>query len=781
MSEQLNVVGKPVKRKDGFEKVTGRAKYCNDVQLQGMLHGKILRCPYAQADIVSIDTSAAKALPGVELIITHEDFPQIFYKDLHSVGAEVACVVATDEETAKEALRLIKVKYDVKPFVVDPVKAMDPNCPRVFPDRPNLNDFPEHYYFSDKNGKGLYTRREHADFTGFGDVERGFREADVIVEDEGYRYNLAHTPFMSTCGCVASFESGKLTVYLPSQWKHGNKTGPHLDLGVPLNKINVVAPYTGGSFGGRLDSGICGIMPRRTEKGHINGQPTYSLIAAAAAMTLGKPVGVFFSKEEDFCYHWCRGSYDSKVAMGFKKDGTLTTMHVEIWRNLTNGGTYATQKFDGASTGLMLYSHNCEHMRYIKKYVFTNGPASYGWQGFGNPPVFLLVESVMDKAAEVLNMDPVDLRRKNHVRQGDNVLDCCYPFSSKGHYLSSCGISEVLDAGVEKTDWRSRKQPADKTGTIRHGLGMALSGEQTGGMSLWTSAIVRIFLDGTALLVCGADEMGQGQHTTQSQIVAEVLGIPYESVSISNSDTDSTPYCDYMMCSSGTLKVGYAIYNAAQEAKRKLLEIAAPILGVTPEDLDTKNGFVYIKTDPERGITWSQAIGSQGYVSKAEEILGYGDHRTSAGPKPLEQGATFVSLDVDTETGQLMNIKVTHSQYVGRALNPKVVEGVFLGAHHGVEAMMGAECVLDNTTGRLLNDNWIDYPVATILDSEVDPVIVEIPPGDPTHPYGAIGIGMGSQNGLGAAFSNAIYNAIGVRLKEVPFTPEKILRALGKI
>lgn len=800
MKNELRVVGKNVRNVNSFKKITGRAVYNNDVRLKGMLHAKVLRSRYANAEIVDIDVSDAEKFPGVALVMSYKSAPDIFGRSIYYVGAEVALVVAETLEIAEEALGLIAVEYKENAFVIDPEAARKKGSARAFPSilpgavtdeeraseasqsgLDNVNRWAEHKYFSERNEKGHLTKREVGEYEGFGDVEKGFAEADVIVEDSGYQFGLAHTPFMGNDCCVADFTEDKLTLYTDSQWHHGYKSLAALALNLPQSKVNLVAPVTAGSFGGRLGSGVApsAIVPFRT--GH--GWASYSTLAGAASIRLGRPVRLEYSKQEDFLYHWGRGMFDSKVKIGFKSDGTLSTMDVQSWRNATTGAVTASHgpmHFDATATGNMLYSRNCEHNRYEKNFVYTNAPGCNGWQGFGNPEIFFAVESVMDIAADKLGMDPIDLRKKNHIRPGDNVLDLAYTFGDQGHYLAAGDISKCLDLGAEKIGWDKRKPSTEKTGRIRNGLGVSLTGQQTGGADFNSSTIVRLESMGSAHLICAYADLGQGGPTTQLQMVAEVLGLPFEAISHTSDSTDNTPFASYQACSSGTLKQGFATYNAALEARRQLFELAAPILAEPADNLETLDGNIYVRSAPERKISWLEAFMTKGQFGLLEDIVGYHNHKTLSGPMAMEKGATFASVDVDIETGQLMNINIVHAQDVGKALYPKAVEGVFLSIHHGVEASIGAEMILDPQTGKQLNNNWIDYPVATIQDSDVDPIIVETA-GDVTHPYGATGIGQCNQSGIAPAIGNAIYNAIGVRLKEVPFSPARILRALEKV
>ncbi|BFM15708.1 xanthine dehydrogenase family protein molybdopterin-binding subunit [Maricurvus nonylphenolicus] len=799
--QDTQTVGTNVRNVNIFKKVTGKATYNNDVQLKGMLHAKVLRSPHANAEIIAIDASAAEALPGVELVMTYQAFPHIFPQRLFYVGAEVAVVVARTEEIAQQAVKLIEVDYEVLPFVMDPREAKKEGSPQaitkipkgnllkpgfIFEETPeslpNVNTWKEHKVFSEKNEKGLFTKREEGGYDGFGDVEKGFAEADVIVEESDFGFGLVHAPFMGNDCAVADYSEDKLTVYIDAQWLHGAKMQLALHFGIPESKINVVSPVTAGSFGGRLGSGA--FKSNFMEQKAACGVATYTVLAVTASMTLGKPVRLEHTKQEDFLYHWGRGSFDTKVKLGFKKDGTLTTVELNSWRDITTGGMlipHGPLLFDSTATGTMLYSRNCEHSKHVKKYVHTNGPGTQGWQGWGNPEIFIAVESTMDIAAEKLGIDPIELRKKNHMRPGDNLLDLTYEFCEEGHYLSGGDISKCLDEGAAKVDWQNRKPHTEKSGRIRSGVGVSLSAQQTGGEGLRSSTIIKIQAMGTALVSCAYADLGQGGSTAQTQIAAEVLGLDISRVSHVSHDTDSTPYTSYQACSSGTIKQGYATYHAALDARNQLFEKAAPMLSAKPEDLETKGGLVYVKGKPEQALPWVAVFLSMGSMGPLYDMIGYHAHTTTGGPNAAETGATFATLDVDTETGQLSNIKIVHAQDVGKALYPKAVEGCFLTIHHGVEASgHGAEMIRDPQTGKQVNNNWVDYPVATILDSEVEPVIVETP-GDVTHPYGASGVGQANQSGIAPAIANAVYNAIGVRIREVPITPDKVLKALGKI
>ncbi len=782
MPDQLSVIGKKVRQKDGGSRVTGEARFYSDISLPNMLYAKMLRSPHPQADIVNLDTSRAEALTGVELVMTHLNFPKAFRKDVHYAGEHVAAVIAVDEETAEEALDLIEVEYDPKPFVLRMEDAMKPDAPQVFPGQPNCHDWELHYFLSDKDSEsGLWTKKKPHDFHGFGDVETGLKEAELVVDVKGLRYAYCKSPAMNPRGCLMSYRNNKLTVYTHSQGMHHEKTVLAEVLGVPVQQVNYVSAFTGSSFGGKI-----------AEAGDFNHPSHYLLIAGFATLTLKKPVRCAYTREEEMLCAWSRGSL-SNVKLGLTKDGILHTVDFENWMELGTGGDKWPVKNSLLATGTTLYSRNCKHMRGKIRYVHTNRFLSSGWQGYGAPEGHFAMEVAMDIAAEKLDMDPIELRKKNHMRKND--IDSGYdPLTYKACFISGSGISECLDAGAERVQWKDQwKHPSQKTGRVRSGMGVAIfcMGAGRPGPGNSSSAMVKVFPDGTANLVCALADLGQGQHTVQCQIAAEVLGIPYEKVGIVCHDTDSTPWATIVANSCGTWVQGWATYEAAMDARKKVLDLAGSTLGTDSDDLDISEGMIFMKSKPEKRIPFKDAFGNYGIYGGTHEIIGYyyndnphlrcfKDGKPDQPYIPKEKGAQFVSLDVDTETGIISNVRVVVSQNVGLALNPKIVEGQLLNVRHGTEnAVLGSDCIVDKKSGRLLNGNWIEYRHNSILDCDVEPIVIE-KPGDLSHPFGATACGEGAACPTLAAFSNAIYNAIGVRMKETPFTADKILSAMAE-
>ncbi len=782
MSKVFSAIGQRVRQKDGLARVTGEAKFYADVILPGMLTVRTLRSPYPQARILSIDASAAEALPGVELVMTHLNFPKAFRPDVHYVGEHVASVVAEDASVAEEALDLIKVEYQELPSVLSLEEAIAPGAPEVFEGEPNVHDWAYHYYLSERDPETrLFQKKTPNSFTGFGDVEKGFAEADVIVEQKGYKYAFCKSPAMEPRGCTADFSGGRLNLYTHSQSLHGEKTDLATALGLPSSSINYIAPFTGASFGGK-----------NADVNNPNIASHYQLIASLASIALKRPVHCGYSREEEMLCAWSRGSL-TDIKLGFKKDGTLTTIKMDHMQEVGTGGDHYPPRNALLATGCVLYSRNCEHMWGYVRYVHTNRFISVGWQGYGAPEGHFAMESTMDIAAEKLGLDPIELRKKNHMQTGD--IDAGWdPLTYKSAYISSSGISECLDAGADFFQWtKNWKPPQEKTGRYRHGLGVGIFAMGAGrpGKGNSSEAIVKLFPDGSASLFCSIADMGQGQHTVQCQIVAEVLNIPYEKVGLVCHDTDSTPYATFIANSCGTWVQGWATYRAAMGAKKQLLDLAAALLNAPAVELELADGHIYVAKDPERRVTVAQAFGDRGLYGGRYEIISHGVHNVpefslkDGKPDqvyvPKEKGAQFVSLVVDTETGLVDQVKLAMVQNVGKALNPMVVHGQLSTARHGVDnAILANDCLVDQATGRLLTPNLIDYRFSTIADCDVEAIVMEIP-GDPTHPFGATACAEGGACPTQAAFANAIYNATGVRLLETPFTPDKILAGLGKL
>jgi 4-hydroxybenzoyl-CoA reductase alpha subunit len=751
MSEDFSFVGKRVLKLDAPDKVTGRSIYGHDMKLPRMLYGKILRSEHAHARILNIDTSKAKALPGVRAVITAEDIPDMrigWARDhpvlksgkVRSVRDEIVAVAAVDEDTASEALELIKVEYEGLPGVFDPEEAMKPGAPLVHAEAPNN--------IQEKMRQAYY----------HGDVEKGFSESDVIVEDR-FRLPFVTHCCMGTCFCLASFgPTGDLTMWSSTQMPFLYQRDLSTVLGMPASKIRVIKSTIGGAFGSKLDmypfEPICAVLARKT----------------------GRPVRITFSREEEFISSPTRQPVICDIKSGAKNDGTLMAREV---RMILDNGAYSSW---GATTPLVMMQtisslYRVPNVKYDVVVAYTNNPYSGAMRGYGNPQATFVVECSMDKLAHELGMDPLEFRLKNANQSGD--------VTGQGVKITSCGLTECMQRAAESVSWQDKRA---KGGS--RGVGMASMIHVGGGARIYPSdgcgSTVKVDDFGKVTLISGSTDMGQGADTAMAQIVAEELGVPVGNVTVVNTDTDITPWDVGAHASRTTFVAGNSARLAAANAKRQILEGAAENLGEKAEDLDMREGKIFRKGEPEESIPFEKMIRSRHFRPDGDVVLARGWYE----PPTERQDKQFrgnisaaygfatqaVEVEVDEETGEVKVLKIAAAHDVGRAINPMAVEGQI---HGGVSMGLGyglyEELVVEE--GRVLNPNFADYALPTALDMpEIDTIIVETD--DPAGPFGAKGMAEPACIPTAPAIANAVYDAVGVRIRDLPITPEKVLRAL---
>jgi 4-hydroxybenzoyl-CoA reductase alpha subunit len=751
MSEDFSFVGKRVLKLDAPDKVTGRSIYGHDMKLPRMLYGKILRSEHAHARILNIDTSKAKALPGVRAVITAEDIPDMrigWARDhpvlksgkVRSVRDEIVAVAAVDEDTASEALELIKVEYEGLPGVFDPEEAMKPGAPLVHAEAPNN--------IQEKMRQAYY----------HGDVEKGFSESDVIVEDR-FRLPFVTHCCMGTCFCLASFgPTGDLTMWSSTQMPFLYQRDLSTVLGMPASKIRVIKSTIGGAFGSKLDmypfEPICAVLARKT----------------------GRPVRITFSREEEFISSPTRQPVICDIKSGAKNDGTLMAREVGM---ILDNGAYSSW---GATTPLVMMQtisslYRVPNVKYDVVVAYTNNPYSGAMRGYGNPQATFVVECSMDKLAHELGMDPLEFRLKNANQSGD--------VTGQGVKITSCGLTECMQRAAESVSWQDKRA---KGGS--RGVGMASMIHVGGGARIYPSdgcgSTVKVDDFGKVTLISGSTDMGQGADTAMAQIVAEELGVPVGNVTVVNTDTDITPWDVGAHASRTTFVAGNSARLAAANAKRQILEGAAENLGEKAEDLDMREGKIFRKGEPEESIPFEKMIRSRHFRPDGDVVLARGWYE----PPTERQDKQFrgnisaaygfatqaVEVEVDEETGEVKVLKIAAAHDVGRAINPMAVEGQI---HGGVSMGLGyglyEELVVEE--GRVLNPNFADYALPTALDMpEIDTIIVETD--DPAGPFGAKGMAEPACIPTAPAIANAVYDAVGVRIRDLPITPEKVLRAL---
>jgi xanthine dehydrogenase molybdenum-binding subunit len=760
MSETLSVVGKRLPRWEAYEKATGAAKYLADIKLPGMLVGKILFSPHAHARILNIDTSRAKKLPGVEAVITWEDVPKNLYnpnkldlilvhpelefKDMYVlsekarfVGDRIAAVAAVDAATAQEALELIKVKYEVLPAVFDPMEAMKSGAPKIH--EYAENNVSVHFGFP----------------VAWGDVEKGFQEADAVVE-ETFRTARNHICQLEPCTCIASFAAdGRLTIWSPSQhpFLHRRKLAEIFEM--PEGMIKWITPHVGGAFG---------------KYGSLSVEP----VCVALAKKAGRPVKIEYTREEDLFGTETRQRYVSTGKIGVKKDGTITALQEKM---IVDGGAYYTHNFSttavnmGGFTGL----YRCPNVAAEATCVYSNVHPTGGVRGYGNHEGTCVLEQLIDAAARKIGMDPLEMRLRNAKKAGDP--------SSTGIPMETCTFEEMIKLGAEKIGWEEKRMRKKETGTKRYGIGMGIAMDVSGAHPFNIqdrNAFIKFNEDGSVNLLVNAADIGQNVIGAMVQIAAETLGLKYEDIHVVSGDTDSTLHDIGQHASGGCYQIGHAVINAAEEAKRQLLDRAAKRLEVLPDDLEVKERRIFTKSDSKREISVREVVKEAMYNFNGEHlnISGKGSFSPKLNPPPFS--VVFTEVEVDTETGEVKVLKILYLADPGKAINPATVEGQLEGAiAQSLGYVLSEDYAINKETGALESNNFNTYKLYAALDMpETDVVLYEKPV--PSGPFGAKGIAQGAMVAVTPSIANAIYDAVGVLITDMPATPEKILDGVKK-
>lgn len=746
MANQVSI-GQRAVRLDGVAKVTGAAVYAGDIRLPGMLHAKVLRSPYAHARIRHIDTVRARELKEVVAVITPADVPRIpinpaghpypdsppidyYILDWESryVGDPVAAVAAESEEAAVAALRAIQVDYEVLPAVFDEVEALKPGAPLVHEDG-NL-----------------------AALTGFshGDVERGFREADLVVEEEYRTQIVQHCP-LEPHACVCALDpSGRLVVWSSTQIPFTLRRLLAQALDLPYGVVRVIKCEVGGGFGSKQDL-------------------VQESICAALAMKARRPVRLVYSREEDIGATRTRHAAVFRLKSGVSKDGCLLSRELQV---ITNTGAYASHgpSVTAYMGGMWAPLYRSPNLRFEGKTVYTNLPVAGAMRAYGVPQVCYALESHMDEIARRLGLDPIEFRCRNLVRAGD--VD---PVS--GRIIQTCGLEECLRKGASAIGWN---QPRASTGSLRRGLGVACfayaSGTGPEGKEI-AAARVRLNEDGSVTLFLGTGEIGQGTDTALAQIVAEELGIPLSAVSLAPVDTDVSPFDLGSYASRQTFVTGSAVRKAARELRELVLLVAARLLDCTPESLRQQHGVIW-RSDGGGRLSLRD-IGLESYYGSCQGTLEVEAHHVPTS-NPLAFGAQFAEVEVDLETGKVRVLRLVAAHDVGCALNPTLVEGqIDGGAAMGIGYALTEQLVYDPKNGTVLSTNFLDYKIPTSNDiPDVESILVET--FDPEGPYGAKAVGEPPTIPTAPAISNAFFAATGARLRSLPLTPEKVWRAVGQ-
>ncbi|MCF7935893.1 MAG: xanthine dehydrogenase family protein molybdopterin-binding subunit [Synergistales bacterium] len=768
---EYSVVGKRQKKIEAFQKATGRMRYCGDLSAPGMLHCGILRSPHANAMVRRVDRSRALEVPGVVDIITHEDVPkilsmhqflhvpEIMYYDsyilerhVRHVGDRVAAVAAETPEAVEEALRLIDVDYEVLPAAVDMDDAMAPEAPQIH-EEAKKGDKPVEL-------RGNIFDEVHVDI---GDVEQGFGEADLVIERTYGTSKPNPAPMERTAVLCVPGPDGKLDVWGTTQGIHAMRMNMGNTLGVPVSKINCHRVFLGGAFGAHIHTGFI------------------ENICALLALRTGKPVRGEKTREEMFLS--C-GRHPMKVTLkaGFKRDGTLLALHSDT---TDDTGSYA---FSGSSkmmltAGFTLSMYRCENLRMTGRSVYTNTPPLTAMRGAGNPQASWAVESLMDEVAETLQIDPIELRLHNNLGVGDLFYGQGPAVIST---IRSCGTEELLREGAKRIGWHDRgnnRIPYPDRPWIRRGIGMA-RGFHTSGCGSekpnefiidFSGAFIKMNEDGTAQIMNSAADCGGGNLSTHASLVAEIIGLDYEDVIVNDGDTDTTPFDGVTHASRGLYGSGQPVARCAEQIRQQLLEWGARHFQCGPEDVEISGSRIYPFREPDRSMSVAQVV-AHGQARGWGNVTAHSAIRPQACPPHFV--VIFLEVEVDTLTGKVQVTRAFSGADVGTVINRNNVEGQIAGGlHMGLGYGLMEDTLFDRETGRPLNANLADYKMLTSLDMpDVEMYIADTY--EPTGPLGSKGIGEGVTNPVAPAVGSAIYDACGVRIRDLPCSPEKIRTAI---
>ena len=732
---KFKVVGQRVPRIDGRQRVTGKAVYTADIQLPGMVWCKILRSPYPHAEVVDIDTSEAEKIPGVLAIIHHKNTAPmpfegenfVFNPIVRYVGCEVAAVCAVNEHIARDAVESIKVTYKPLPFVVDPLKALEPDAPKL---RPTGNLV---------NGKPRVLSR--------GDIAKGEAEADVIVE-ETFHMAGAHHCSMEPHGCVVNWEADdQLQIFDSTQSVNLVQAGLSAAFKLPKSRVQVKRDFVGGGFGSKT------------------GAEKFQIITALLARQTRRPVKLTLDRSEEITTTLHRPETVQKIRLGCKKDGTLTFIDLKAY---VGAGAY-NGRFAMSSGVPVREMYLCPNVRTEDYSVLTNHMTNGAMRGPGNTEGMGPLELMIDKLAYAVGMDPLEFRRKNDTPWADQVAKI--PYSSKG-------LQQAYEMGAKEIGWTTKrhKQAGDPgTGDIKRGVGV--------GSLIWgagggppSAANVIISTDGSVTLSSAFNDIGQGSMTAMAQIVAEEVGVPIERVIVRSGDTGLGVFDLGTFGSRLTPSLSPAVRNAAADARDQVLQATSEILQVNKADLYIENAVIKSKTDPKFSQTLPAIAARFSHV-----VVGKGFR----GPNPSDYrmsafGAQFAEVEVNTRTGAVKILKLAAAHDCGRPLNPFLLESqIHGGLAFGRGYAMSEERIIDRNTGVVITDNYVDYKLPTAIDlpAQQVPMVVNLvdehsnnagvkgmaePPCIPTLP----------------AIANAIYNATGVIVTEFPLTPDRVLKAL---
>jgi len=760
----MKIVGKKTRRVDGLSLAKGKAVFADDMPKKDYLYAKILHSPIAHGKIVSIDKSKALALDGIEIILTHEDFTphyfttagqgypepsprdtSMFNKTMRFVGDRVAVVAGESLEVVEEALALIDVEYEELPTIFDMGDSID-NDTVIHPGKDGFS------FLHDASRNIAANISEE-----LGDVQKGFNDSDYVFEGTYF------TPYAQQCSIEPHItltwldENDRLIIRTATQVPYHVRRVVAEILDIPVGKIRVIKPRIGGGFGGKQEI--------------LNEE-----VCSAVTLNTGKPCRLEYTREEEF--YAARSRHPQKVTykIGLNKDLMMQSIDMEILQNCGGYGPHAlTVMSVSASKTLALY--RAPNVRIQANAVYTNLPPAGAYRGYGAPQGYFALESLMDEIAEQLNVDPIELRKKNYFREGEDVSIAKVLGEGREGFpviLQSNGIDACIDRGRELIDWDTLKNEK-KSGIFRRGVGMATVAQASGiaGIDMG-SVFIKMNEDGSFNLNMGATDLGTGSDTALAQIAAEVLDVPVDKMIVISSDTDTTPFDTGAYASSTTYVTGAAVKKAAEDVLSQILEQGKKLLEV--DEATIENNQV-VSTDGQ-SISYQDICTKSFYTDHQTQIQAVASKVSYDSPPPYN--ATFADVIVDTETGFVKVNKIVSITDSGQIINPQMSEGQAEGAIPQSLGMTLTEHMIFDDKGRPINTDFENYHIYTSID--MPEIIAEfVHTDEPTGPYGAKAVAEIPINGPAPAVANAIYNACGVRIRECPITPEKVLNGINQL
>ncbi len=757
----VDPVGKSVPRIDGKGMVTGQTKYAFDVSFPNMLVGKMIRSPHPHAKILSIDTSKAEALPGVHAVITARDTHQIKFGSneyffphtvdqmaieadkVRYIGDELGAVAAVDEETADKALSLIDVKYEILPHVVDVLEAMKPGAPLIHESLNNIAVILP---------------------VNFGNPERAMKEADYVREDKFWA-PAAHMAAIEPHVCVGQWEtfSNKITLWSSSQAPFKCREALAKTLKMDLNDVRVIKLAVGGGFGGKLE-----MLPMDFAA---------CLLSKKAG---GLPVKICCNREEEFMTTRRKHGMHYRIKSGVKKDGTIVAMTGEV---IADGGAYCSYGPTVLAAAIMriFMVYKLQHFRVTGYRVYTNTPISGAMRGFGGVQSGFAIESHMDMLAEGIGMDPVEFRLKNITTPNMTAVNKMV--------LTTNGLRECIEEATKRAGWKDKR---GKQKNVRRGIGIGIAADVMGSKMYKNhesaGSIVKVEEDCSVYLFTGAADCGQGSNTALSQIACQELGISYSRIKCKSGDTEITPFDTGSFASRVTFISGNATIVAARDAKKQILNVVAQEYNINIEDLDIKAEDVIQKSTNKKLMSFEKAVELSYSFNYGRQIIGRGSYNPKTTPIDFRTGegnvsgsygfeAQIAEVEVDTDTGEVKLLKLYDAHDIGKAINPQSVEGQIEGSLAMGIGYTFMENLQFNKKGKPANGNFANYRLPRTMGlPPMESIMIET--NDPEGPFGAKGMGEASLLPTSAAIANAIYDAVGIRMKELPITPDKVIKAL---